>query len=196
MVHVAGLGVRAPGGAQREAHHVERDQSLCATAGARLRGAGLVIAVDSNSKRLEMAKTMGADVVIDYTQEDPVAKVKALTEGRGADVAIEALGIQETFENCLKSVRPAGVVSSLGVYGDKVTIPLEPFIYGIGDIDIRTTLCPGGKKRLTSLMNLVKIGRLDLGQLITHRFSLDEIEDAYPLFSNQEDGVIKVSVTP
>ena len=108
-----------------------------------------MIAVDSNAKRLEMARTMGADVVIDYTQEDPVAKVKALTEGRGADVAIEALGIQETFENCLKSVRPAGVVSSLGVYGDKVTIPLEPFIYGIGDIDIRTTLCPGGKKRLS-----------------------------------------------
>ena len=99
---------------------------------------------------------MGADVVIDYTQEDPIAKVKALTEGRGADVAIEALGIQETFENCLKAVRPAGVVSSLGVYGDKVTIPLEPFIYGIGDIDIRTTLCPGGKKRLGALMNLVR----------------------------------------
>lgn len=169
---------------------------LCATAGARLRGAGLVIGVDSNERRLEMAKAMGADVVIDYTQEDPVAKIKALTEGRGADVAIEALGIQETFENCLKSVRPAGVVSSLGVYGDKVTIPLEAFIYGIGDIDIRTTLCPGGKKRLGALMNLVKVGRLDLKQLITHRFALDDIEEAYSLFSNQEDGVIKVAVTP
>ena len=169
---------------------------LCATAGARLRGAGLVIAVDANPTRLEMARTMGADIVIDYTQEDPVAKVKALTDGRGADVAIEALGIQETFENCLKAVRPAGIVSSLGVYGDKVTIPLEPFIYGIGDIDIRTTLCPGGKKRLGALMTLVKTGRLNLGQLITHRFALDEIEEAYSLFSNQEDGVIKVAVTP
>jgi threonine dehydrogenase-like Zn-dependent dehydrogenase len=169
---------------------------LCATAGARLRGAGLVIAVDSNHRRLEMARTMGADVVIDYTQEDPVAKVKALTEGRGADTAIEALGIQETFENCLKSVRPGGVVSSLGVYGDRVSIPLEPFIFGIGDIDIRTTLCPGGKERLSMLMNLVKMGRINLSQLITHRFSLDEIEEAYPLFSNQEDGVIKVVITP
>jgi len=169
---------------------------LCATAGARLRGAGLVIGVDSNPKRLEMAKTMGADVVIDYTQEDPIARIKALTEGRGADVCIEALGIQETFENCLKAVRPAGMVSSLGVYGDKVSIPLEPFIYGIGDIDIRTTLCPGGKKRLSALMNLVKMGRLDLGQLVTHRFGLDDIEEAYPLFSNQEDGVVKVTITP
>jgi threonine dehydrogenase-like Zn-dependent dehydrogenase len=125
-----------------------------------------------------------------------VAKVKALTGGRGADVAVEALGIQETFENCMKAVRPAGVVSSLGVYGDKVSIPLEHFIYGIGDIDIRTTLCPGGKQRLTALMSLVKGGRLDLKQLITHRFRLDDIEEAYPLFSNQEDNVVKVTVTP
>ena len=96
---------------------------LCATAGARLRGAGPRDRGRLQPRRLEMARTMGADVIIDYTQEDPVAKVKALTEGRGADVAIEALGIQETFENCLKSVRPAGVVSSLGVYGDKVDHP-------------------------------------------------------------------------
>jgi threonine dehydrogenase-like Zn-dependent dehydrogenase len=169
---------------------------LCATAGARLKGAGLIIGVDSQPRRLEMAKEMGADVVIDYTQEDPVAKVKQLTEGRGADVAIEALGIQETFENCLRSVRPAGVVSSLGVYGDKVSIPLEGFVYGIGDIDIRTTLCPGGKERMRALMELVRNGRLNLAQLITHRFDLDDIEDAYPLFSNQEDDVIKVALTP
>ena len=169
---------------------------LCATAGASIRGAGLVVAVDANHKRLDMARTLGADVVIDYTQEDPVAKVKALTEGRGADVAVEALGIQETFENSLKSVRPGGIVSSLGVYGDRITIPLEPFIFGIGDIDIRTTLCPGGKERMRSLMALVISGRLRLDQLITHRFDLDEIEEAYPLFSNQEDGVIKVAVSP
>jgi threonine dehydrogenase-like Zn-dependent dehydrogenase len=169
---------------------------LCATAGARLKGAALVIGVDSNPTRLQMAKKMGADEVIDFTQEDPVAKVKALTGGRGADVAIEALGIQETFENCLASVRPAGVVSSLGVYGDKVSIPLEGFVYGIGDIDIRTTLCPGGKERMRAMMEMVRMGRLDLKQLITHRFALEDIEEAYPLFSNQEDDVIKVAVTP
>ncbi len=169
---------------------------LCATAGARLRGAGLIIGVDSNPTRLEMAKTMGADVVIDYTQEDPVAKVKALTEGRGADVAIEALGLQETFENCLKSVRPGGCVSSLGVYGDKITVPLEGFVYGIGDIDIKSTLCPGGKERLRALMQMVQNGRLNLGQLVTHRYKLDDIEEAYELFSNQQDGVLKVAITP
>jgi threonine dehydrogenase-like Zn-dependent dehydrogenase len=169
---------------------------LCATAGARLKGAGLVIGVDSQPRRLEMAREMGADVVVDFTQEDPVARVKALTEGRGADVAIEALGQQATFENCLRSVRPGGVVSSLGVYGDKISIPLEGFVYGIGDIDIRSTLCPGGKERMRALMELVRHGRLNLAQLITHRFDLDDIEEVYPLFSNQEDDVIKVAVTP
>ena len=169
---------------------------LCATAGARLRGAGLVIGVDSNPIRLAMAKRMGADEVIDFTQEDVIAKIRSLTGGRGADVAIEALGTQETFENCLKSVRPAGTVSSLGVYSDKVTVPLESFVYGIGDIDILTTLCPGGKQRMTQLMTLVKAGRLDLQQLITHRFPLNDIEAAYDLFSNQRDGVIKVTITP
>ena len=87
-------------------------------------------------------------------------------------------------------------MSSLGVYADKVSVPLEPFIYGIGDIDILTTLCPGGKHRMTQLMSLVKAGRLDLQQLITHRFVLDDIEAAYELFSNQRDGVVKVIVTP
>jgi alcohol dehydrogenase len=169
---------------------------LCATAGARLRGAGLIIGVDSNPTRLEMAKAMGADVVIDHTQEDPVAKVKALTEGRGADVAIEALGLQETFENCLKSVRPGGCVSSLGVYGDKITVPLESFVYGIGDIDIKSTLCPGGKERMRALMQMVDNGRINLKQLVTHRFALDDIEEAYDLFSNQRDGVLKVAITP
>jgi threonine dehydrogenase-like Zn-dependent dehydrogenase len=168
---------------------------LSATAGARLMGAALVIAVDSNETRLDMARKMGADVVVNFREEDPVAKVKALTDGRGADVAIEALGIQETFENCLKSVRPAGVVSSLGVYGDKVTVPLEGFIYGIGDIDIRSTLCPGGKERMRALMSMVQSGRLNLSQLVTHHFTLDQIEEAYPLFSNQEDGVLKVAIT-
>lgn len=168
---------------------------LSATAGARLKGAALVIAVDSNPTRLEMAKKMGADVTINFKEEDPVAKVKALTDGRGADVAIEALGLQETFENCLRSVRPAGVVSSLGVYGDKITVPLEPFVYGIGDIDIRSTLCPGGKERMRSLMSMVAAGRLNLAQLVTHRYTLDQIEEAYPLFANQEDGVLKVAIT-
>jgi alcohol dehydrogenase len=169
---------------------------LCATAGARLKGASLVIGVDSIEKRLKLSRQMGADEVIDLTQEDPIAAIKRLTEGRGVDVAIEALGRQETFQACLDVTRPGGIVSSLGVYGGKLEVPLESYVYGIGDKQILSTLCPGGKERMRKLMELVRHGRLDLSPLITHRFSLDEIEDAYELFGNQQDGVVKVALTP
>ena len=169
---------------------------LCATAGARLKGASLIIGVDAIEKRLHLSREMGADAVVDFSQQDPVAAIKRLTEGRGVDVAIEALGKQETFEWCLEATRPGGIVSSLGVYGGKLEIPVEPFVYGIGDKKILTTLCPGGKERMRTLMELVRHGRLDLSKLITHRFRLDEIEEAYDLFGHQRDGVVKVVITP
>jgi threonine dehydrogenase-like Zn-dependent dehydrogenase len=169
---------------------------LCATAGARLKGASLVIGVDSIEKRLNLSRQMGADEVIDFTHEDPIAAIKRLTEGRGVDVAIEALGTQQTFQSCLDATRPGGIVSSLGVYGGKLEVPLESYVYGIGDKQILSTLCPGGKERMRKLMELVRGGRLDLSPLITHRFALDEIEGAYELFGNQQDGVVKVALTP
>jgi threonine dehydrogenase-like Zn-dependent dehydrogenase len=169
---------------------------LCATAGARLKGASLIIGVDAIEGRLNLSREMGADEVIDFTQEDPVAAIKRLTERRGVDVAIEALGKQETFQWCLEATLPGGIVSSLGVYGGKLEVPVEPFVYGIGDKRIVTTLCPGGKERMRTLMELVRHGKLDLSRLITHRFALSEIEDAYDLFANQRDGVVKVAITP
>ena len=169
---------------------------LCATAGARLMGAALVIAVDSIEGRLELSRRMGADEVIDYTEEDPVAAIKRLTGGRGVDVAIEALGTQGTFQSCLDATRPGGRISSLGVYGGKLELPVEAYVYGIGDKQILSTLCPGGKERMRKLMELVRNGRFDPEPLITHRFGLDQIEEAYELFGNQRDGVVKVAITP
>lgn len=169
---------------------------LCATAGAKLLGASLIIGVDSIPSRLAMSKKMGADVVVNYKEQDPVELVKSLTNGRGADAAIEALGIQATFENCLKSVRPGGILSSLGVYSGKLDMPLEAFIYGIGDIKVVSTLCPGGKERMRRLMEMVQRKKLNLKQLLTHNFALDNILDAYELFANQRDGVLKVAITP
>ena len=169
---------------------------LCATAGARLLGASLVIGVDAIEGRLNLSRQMGADEVIDFNQEDPVAAIKRLTEGRGVDVAIEAIGLEQTFQACLDATRPGGIVSSLGVYGGKLEVPLESYVYGIGDKQILTTLCPGGKERMRKLMEMVRRGRLDLTPLITHRFGLEQIEDAYELFGNQRDGVVKVGITP
>jgi alcohol dehydrogenase len=169
---------------------------LCATLGAKLRGAGLIIGVDEVPSRLEMAKRFGADVVINYREEDPVAAIKRLTSGRGADVAIEALGRQETFENALRAIRPGGTLSSLGVYSGKLVAPYEPFYAGLGDQRIVTTLCPGGKERMRRLMEMVAHRRVDLSPLVTHQFELDEIDEAFDLFSHQRDGVMKVALHP
>jgi len=169
---------------------------LCATAGARLKGAALVIAVDGLENRLAVAKQMGADEVINFREQDPIEAVKRLTGGRGADVAIEALGTQQTFENCLRSVRPGGTVSSLGIYSGKLAVPVEPFVAGLGDHTIVTTLCPGGKERMRQLMEMVRHGRLDLRPLLTHRIPLADVVEAYDLFGHQRDGVLKVALTP
>ena len=168
---------------------------LCATAGARLCGASLVIGVDSVPSRLEFAKRMGADVVIDYKQQDVIAEIKKLTGG-GADVAIEALGTATTFENCLRSVRPGGTVSSLGVYSGHLTVPLDAFAAGLGDHTVVTSLCPGGKERMRRLMSIVAAKRFPFRELVTHPFPLAEIESAYDLFAHQRDGVMKVAIRP
>jgi threonine dehydrogenase-like Zn-dependent dehydrogenase len=168
---------------------------LCATAGARLSGASLIIAVDSVPKRLEMAKRMGADVVIDRTQEDVLSRIKQLSGG-GVDVAIEALGQQATFEGALRSIRPGGTVSSLGVYSSHLTMPLDAIGAGLADQNVLTTLCPGGKERMRRLMSVVRAKRFPFRDLVTHSFRLDQISDAYDLFAHQRDGVMKVAIRP
>lgn len=169
---------------------------LCAVAGAKLMGATRIIGVDTVPARLEVAKKLGCDDVVDFKAGDPVEQIMALTDGRGVDVAIEALGTQSTFESALKVLRPGGTLSSLGVYSTDLKIPLAAFSAGLGDNKIVTSLCPGGKERMRRLMNVVGSGRIDLTPLVTHRFKLDDIEAAYDLFSNQRDGVLKVAITP
>lgn len=168
---------------------------LCATAGAKLMGASFIIGVDGDPVRMKMSKRMGADVVLDPKACDVVAEVKKITGG-GADVAIEALGLQETFENCLRCLRPGGTLSSLGVYSGKLQVPYDAFAAGIGDYRIVTTLCPGGKERMRRLMSLVQTGRFDPTPLLTHKFPLDQIVDAYDLFGSRRDGVLKIAITP
>jgi len=134
--------------------------------------------------------------VIDYRETDAVRAILDLTRGRGVDVAIEALGTQATFESCLRVLRPGGVLSSLGVYSGKVQLPADAFAAGLGDHRVVTTLCPGGKERMRRLIEIVSGGRIDLTPMVTHRFTLDRIEEAYELFASQRDGVLKVAITP
>lgn len=169
---------------------------LCATAGAKLKGAGLIIAVESDPVRTDMSKRMGADIVINHEKTDAVAEIRRLTGGEGVDVAIEALGTQPTFESALRVLRAGGTLSSLGVYSGKLAIPVEPFAAGLGDQKIITTLCPGGKERMRRLMELARHGRLDLTPLLTHTFPLSRITEAYDLFGSRREGVIKVAIKP
>lgn len=169
---------------------------LCATAGAKLMGATRIIVVDGVPDRLDVARQLGADITINFHDEDPLQRIQAITSGTGVDVAIEALGTQQTFESCLRALKPGGTLSSLGVYSGKLSMPLDAIAAGLGDHKIVTTLCPGGKERMRRLMAVVASGRVDLTPMVTHRFGLDDIVKAYELFSHQRDGVLKVAITP
>lgn len=169
---------------------------LCAVAGAKLMGATRIIGVDTVPARMETAKKLGADYVIDFASADPVSEIMRLTDGRGVDVAIEALGTQATFQSGLRVLRPGGTLSSLGVYSGDLIIPADAFSAGLGDNRIVTSLCPGGKERMRRLMAVIESGRVDLSAMVTHRFPLDRIEEAYELFANQRDGVLKIAITP
>jgi alcohol dehydrogenase len=167
---------------------------LCATLGAKLRGASLIIGVESDPVRRRMAEQMGATFVIDPKTHDVVSEIRRVTGGRGVDVSIEALGLQETFENGLRALRPGGTLASLGVYSGKLAMPVDALCAGLGDHRIVTSLCPGGKERMRRLMKLVAHGQVELRPLLTHRFPFDRIVEAYKLFGERRDGVIKVVI--
>ncbi|WP_199256758.1 zinc-binding dehydrogenase [Alteribacillus sp. YIM 98480] len=168
---------------------------LCSIAGARLKGASLIIAVDGNQERLNMAKQMGADIALNFTEVDVVEEIMKLSQGRGVDIAIEALGKEETFQNCLKVIRRGGCISSVGIYSGHIQIPIEHFASGMGDHKIVTTLCPGGRERMSQLLSLVEQSRIDFSPMITHSFNIDDVEEAYYLFEKAEDNVIKAVIT-
>ncbi len=166
---------------------------LMATVGARLLGARLIIAVDGVSKRLQMAKHFGADVVVDFTKDDPVKEIRRLTDGQGVDSAIECLGAQVTFDGCVKATRPGGTISVTGYFGegDSVKIPRLDWGVGMGDKTIRTGLCPGGKERMKRLMQLLVAGRVDPTPLTTHRLTFDQVDKALHLMETKAEGILK-----
>jgi threonine dehydrogenase-like Zn-dependent dehydrogenase len=166
---------------------------LCATLGARLMGAAEIYAVDSDHSRLAIAKQFGATATF-LSDDRPVERILELTNGKGVEVSIEALGLQTTFENALRVLAPGGTLSSVGVYSGHLLVPLEGIHAGLGDQTIVTTLCPGGKERMRRLMQLVRAHRINLRPLLTHTFGLDDIAKAYDLFQSRAQGVLKVAI--
>jgi len=166
---------------------------LMATKGARLRGAGHVIAVESVPARQELARRYGADDVVDYEEHDPVERITELTDGEGVDSAIEALGSSRTLGQCVAATKPGGTISNVGYHGEgeSVEIPRNAWGVGMAEKDIVTGLCPGGRLRLRRLLRLLDQGRVDPTALTTHEFDFDEVDEAFDLMASKEDGVVK-----
>lgn len=166
---------------------------LMATVGARLLGAGLIIAVETEPKRQELAKKYGADIIVDFKKDDPVKKILELTDGQGVDSSIEALGAQKTFEDCIKVTRPGGTISNIGYHGhgDYVQIPRLEWGVGMSDKTIRTALCPGGRERMKRLLRLIEMKRVDPTLMTTHTFKFDDLDKAFRMMAKKEDGMIK-----
>ncbi len=166
---------------------------LMATVGARLLGAAEVFTVETIERRKELSRKYGADKVIDFKETDPVEAIMELTNGEGVDSAIEALGMQKSFEDCVKVTRPGGTISNIGYHGegDYVKIPRMAWGVGMSDKTIRTALCPGGRERMSRLLRLIETGRVDPTLMTTHTFDFDDIEKAFRMMDKKEDSVIK-----
>jgi alcohol dehydrogenase len=162
---------------------------LAAIMGARLFSPSHVVAIDHADARLDAAKQFGADIVVNNETSDPLPIVRALTERLGADVAIEAVGQPETFELAVNLARPGARIANIGVHGRPAALHLED--QWIRDITVTTGLVD--TYSTPTLLRLVASGQLDAAKLVTHRFSFDDFDEAYEVFSHAGDtGAIKV----
>ncbi len=165
---------------------------LSAIAGAQLFSPSHIIAIDLSATRLEAAKQFGADVTVNNSREDPLSVIRALTGRLGADVSIEAVGTPATFELAVKLARPGGRIANIGVHGEAALLHLEE--EWIKDITITTGLVDTSST--PTLMRLLTNGQIDARRFITHRFGLDEFEEAYDVFARAADtGALKVVLT-
>ena len=141
---------------------------------------GRIVAIDLADARLAKALDFGADVAVNNGNEDAVARVMDLTGGLGADVAVEAVGVPETFEVCAELIRPGGRLANVGVHGHPATLHLERL--WIRDVLITTGLVD--TSTTPKLLRLIAEGRLDPTAFATHRFELDEAMEAYDVFAD------------
>ena len=148
-----------------------------------------LIVVDKAAARLDAAKRLGADVVVGAA--DAVAAVMELTDGLGADVAIEAVGVPETFELCTRLIRPGGHVANVGVHGKPATLHLEDL--WIRNLTITTGLVDTSST--ATLLRMVAAGQLSSHGLVTHRFGIGEMMEAYDVFGRAaETDALKVAL--
>jgi 2-desacetyl-2-hydroxyethyl bacteriochlorophyllide A dehydrogenase len=163
---------------------------LCAVQAAVAEGAGRVIAIDTIAERLELARSLGAEPV-HLTEEDPRAAVKAATEGRGVDAAIDAVGHPEALDLACRLARKAGIVSATGVYAERIELHM-------GIVWIKALTLKSGFanviKHLDPVLERLASGALDPSPLVTHHMALDEAADAYDVYDRRE--ALKIVLTP
>src|SRR5271166_6486723 len=165
---------------------------LSAIMGSRLYSPAHVVAIDLADSRLEAAKQFGADITLNNGREDPAAVLADLTDGLGADVAIEAVGVPATFELATSLVRPCGHVANIGVHGEPATLHLEDL--WIKDVTITTGLVDAFSS--PTFLRLLQGHQLDADRFVTHHFTLDEFDAAYDVFGRAaETGALKVVLT-
>jgi len=165
---------------------------LATIMGAKLFSPAHIVAIDKVDARLEAAKMFGADVVVNNDREDPLEAVRSLTEGLGADVAVEAVGVPATFELAAALIRPGGHVANVGVHGEPATLHLEEL--WIKDVTITTGLVD--TYSTPTLLKLVTSRQVDARRFVTHHFTMSDFMEAYDVFARAGDtGALKVVVT-
>ena len=166
---------------------------LCTMLCARLYTPAKIIAIDTDEYRLKLAKEKGlADITLVPGRDDIEGRIRELTDGRGADTVFEVAGGKDTFQTAWKIARPNAVVVIVAMYEEVQTLPL-PDMYG-KNLIFKTGGVDGSYCQ--EIMDLTACGKLDADFLITHRCRLDEIMEAYDVFENKKDHVIKYAVTP
>lgn len=171
---------------------------LMAVAGARLRGAGRIIAIGSRPHCVELAKCYGATDLVNYKEGDVLRQVHLLTDKQGADCCICAGGGDEALGQAVAMVRWGGTVGNVNYFTTYGDLPINNVRYGfgMGNKTIRGGECPGGRARMERLLKLIQYGRVDPTPLITHRFTgLNRVEDAFRLMERKPPELVKTIVT-
>jgi alcohol dehydrogenase len=162
---------------------------LSAIMGSRLFSPSHVVAIDLADSRLEAAKQFGADITVNNSREDPLSVIRSLTDGLGADVAIEAVGVPATFELAVSLARPGGRIANIGVHGEPATLHLEE--QWIRNITVTTGLVDAYST--PTLLRLLTTRQIDAGRFVTHHFGLGDFIEAYDVFGRAADtGALKV----
>lgn len=167
---------------------------LMAVAGAKLMGAGKLIAVGSRQNCIDLAKEYGATDIVSYKDGDVLEQVLKLTNGKGVDSTIVAGGDLDTLYSAFAATKPGGIIANLNVFAEakSFNIPSASILGLVGHQTLKGGLCPGGRKRMERLAAVVQAGRVDPGKMITHKlYGLESIEEAFNLMVNKPKDLIK-----